>query len=131
MLANQALRHPAVVNAAFRAPRLWSEIPVAGQIETDRGPVVIEGIIDLLYQDRDGKLVIVDHKSDYVPNSAALSAKMDLYKWQGAAYASAVGEATGMEVKDVQLLFVRLGETRSVPDLDSLVTQLPEVVSRT
>ena len=32
-LANQALRHPAVINAAFRAPRLWSEIPSCG---TDR-----------------------------------------------------------------------------------------------
>ena len=73
----------------------------------------------------------MDHKSDYVPNSAELSAKMDLYRWQGAAYASAVGEATDMEVKDVQLLFVRADEARSVPDLDSLITQLPEVVSRT
>ena len=118
------------MDAAFRATRLWSEIPVAGQIETDRGPVVIEGIIDLLYQDRDGKLVIVDHKSDYVPNSAALSAKIDLYRWQGAAYASAVGTATGMEVKDVQLLFVRANESRSVPDLGRLVSELPRVVSR-
>ena len=129
MLAGQALRHPAV-DAAFRAPRLWSEIPVAGQIETDRGPVVIEGIIDLLYQDRDGKLVIVDHKSDYVPSARDLSAKMDLYRWQGAAYASAVREATGMEVKDVQLLFVRANEARSVPDLKELVLELPRVVYR-
>ncbi len=127
-LADQALRHPAV-DAAFRAPRMWSEIPVAGQIETGRGPVVIEGIIDLLYQDHDGKLVILDHKSDYVPNAGALSAKMDLYRWQGAAYASAVGTATGMEVKDVQLLFVRVNEARSVRDLEELVSQLPEVVS--
>ena len=118
------------MDAAFRAPRLWSEIPVAGQIETDRGPVVVEGIIDLLYQDRDGKLVIVDYKSDYVPTSAALSAKIDLYRWQGAAYASAVGVATGMEVKDVRLLFVRANEARSVPDLDRLVSDLLDVVSQ-
>ena len=129
VLAHKALRHSAV-KAAFRAPRLWSEIPVAGQIETERGPVVIEGIIDLLYQDHDGKLVIVDHKSDYVPNSSSLSAKMDLYRWQGAAYASAVSTATGMEVKDVQLLFVRANEARSVPDLEELVSQLPGVVSQ-
>ncbi len=128
-LADQALRNSAV-EAAFRAPRLWSEIPVAGQIETERGPVVIEGIIDLLYQDNDGKLVIVDHKSDYVPTSGALTAKMDLYRWQGAAYASAVATATGMEVKDVQLLFVRANEARSVRDLEELVSQLPGVVSQ-
>ena len=37
---------------------------------------------------------------------------------------------TGMEVKDVQLLFVRANEARSVPDLDRLVSQLPGVVSQ-
>ena len=130
ILAGQALRHSATA-AALRAPRLWTEIPVAGQIETERGPLVIEGIIDLLYQDHDGKLVIVDHKSDYVPNAGALSAKIDLYRWQGAAYASAISTATGMEVKDVQLLFVRANQARSVPDLEGLVSQLPEVVSQT
>ncbi|MCY4652524.1 MAG: PD-(D/E)XK nuclease family protein [Dehalococcoidia bacterium] len=127
VLAGRALRHPAV-SEAFRAPRLWSEIPVAGKVETERGPIVIEGIIDLLYQDHDGKLVIVDHKSDYVPNASTLSAKMDIYRWQGAAYALAVGAATGMKVKDVQLLFVRANEVLSVPDLDRLLSELPEIV---
>ena len=49
-LANRALRSPAVV-AGMRAPRLWPEIPVAASIDTPLGPIVVEGIIDLLYQD--------------------------------------------------------------------------------
>ena len=51
-LVRQALLHE-TVEAAFKAPRLWSEIPVAAQVETSRGAVVIEGIIDLLYLDED------------------------------------------------------------------------------
>ena len=76
MLTDRALRHPVVVSA-FMAPRLWSEIPVAAQVETDGGPVVVEGIIDLLYEDDDGELVIVDYKSDYVGSSRTLSDKVD------------------------------------------------------
>ena len=127
-LALRTLRHPAI-KAALMAPRLWSEIPVAGRIETERGPVVIEGIIDLLYQDADGNLVIVDHKSDYVSGSRGLEAKLDLYKWQGAAYALAARTATGMEVKDVKLLFVRANKARSVRDLDLLISQLPQALN--
>ena len=127
-LTDRALRHPVAVSALM-APRLWSEIPVAAQVETDGGPVVVEGIIDLLYADDDGELVIVDYKSDYIDSSNTLSDKVDLYRWQGAAYAAAVEIATGRSVKDVQLLFVRANEARSVPGLRQLIGRMPEVVS--
>ena len=106
-LANRALRSPAVV-AGMRAPRLWPEIPVAASIDTPRGPVVIEGIIDLLYQDDDGQLVILDYKSDRVEDNAAADAKLEHYRMQGVAYAAAVESATGNTVKAVQFLFVQL-----------------------
>ena len=64
-LANRALRSPAV-EAGLRAPRQWSEIPVAASIQTPQDPIVVEGIIDLLYQDEDGQFVILDYKSDQV-----------------------------------------------------------------
>ena len=128
MLTDQALRHPVVISA-FMAPRLWSEIPVAAEVETDGGPVVVEGIIDLLYEDDDGELVIVDYKSDYVGSSRTLSDKVDLYRWQGAAYAAAVEIATGRSVKDVHLLFVRANRARTIPGLSQLVRRIPDVVS--
>ena len=106
-LTNRALRSPAVV-AGMRAPRLWPEIPVAASIDTPRGPVVIEGIIDLLYQDDDGQLVILDYKSDRVEDNAAADAKLEHYRMQGVAYAAAVERATGNTVKAVQFLFVQL-----------------------
>ena len=116
-LAHRALRSPAVV-AGMRAPRLWPEIPVAASIDTPRGPVVIEGIIDLLYQDDDGELVILDYKSDRVNDSAAADAKLEHYRMQGVAYAAAVESATGITVKAVQFLFVQLQD--GLREIDNL-----------
>ena len=116
-LANRALRSPAVV-AGMRAPRLWPEIPVAASIDTPRGPVVIEGIIDLLYQDDDGQLVILDYKSDRVDGNAAADAKLEHYRMQGVAYAAAVERATGNTVKAVQFLFVQLQD--GLREIDNL-----------
>ena len=97
-----------------RAPRLWPEIPVAASIDTPRGPVVIEGIIDLLYQDDDGELVILDYKSDRVDDYVAADAKLEHYRMQGVAYAATVERATGNTVKAVQFLFVQLQDGRTL-----------------
>ena len=124
-LAQKALSTPAVT-AALRAPNLWSEIPVAAPITTPKGDVVvIEGIIDLLYQDADGELVVIDYKSDDI-TEPEISARLEHYQWQGAAYAAALESATGKTVKDVQFLFVRLDNPlRQVENLRELISQLP------
>ena len=127
-LANRALRSPAV-EAGLRASRLWSEIPVAASIETPQGPVVIEGIIDLLYQDEDGQLVILDYKSDRVDSETDVDAKLQHYRMQGAAYAAAVERTTGDTVKAVQFLFVRRQDgLRELENLRELIDRLPELV---
>ena len=128
-LANRALRSPAVV-AGLRAPQLWSETPVAATIDTLRGPVVIEGIIDLLYRDHDGQLVILDYKSDRVDSDAAVEVKLDHYRMQGAAYAAAVERATGDSVKAVQFLFVRRPDgLREIDNLRELIEGLPQALA--
>ena len=128
-LANRALRSSAVV-AGLRAPRLWSEIPVAASIDTPRGPVVMEGIIDLLYRDHDGQLVILDYKSDRVDSEAAVEVKLDHYRLQGAAYAAAVERATGDSVKAVQFLFVRRSDgLREIDNLRELIEGLPQTLA--
>ncbi len=127
-MAKRAVRHEAV-GAALKAPKLWPEIPVAAQLDTPHGPVIIEGIIDLLYLDHDDRLVIVDYKSDAVADDAAVQARMEHYQWQGASYAAAVQRAAGKEVKDVQFLFVRPDRVRSIPDLPNLLDRLPNLVS--
>ena len=128
-LANRALRSAAVI-AGLRAPQLWSEIPVAATIDTPRGPVVIEGIIDLLYRDHAGQLVILDYKSDRVDSEAAVEVKLDLYRLQGAAYATAVERATGDTVKAVQFLFVRRSDgLREIDNLRELIEGLPRTLA--
>ena len=127
-LARRALRNPAM-QTALESPRMWAEVPVAAEIDSPAGPVVIQGVIDLLYQGADGELVIVDYKSDYIADDAALSAKMEIYQWQAAAYAAAVQKASEQSIKDVQLLFVRRDEAQSIKDLDGLIAQLPRLVT--
>ena len=128
-LANRALRSPAVV-VGLMAPQLWSEIPVAASIDTPRGPVVMEGIIDLLYRDHDGQLVILDYKSDRVDSDAAVEVKLDHYRLQGAAYAAAIERATGDPVKAVQFLFVRRPDgLREIDNLRALIEGLPQALA--
>ncbi len=127
--AKRAVRNPAVI-AAFRASKLWSEIPVAAPIDTPKGQIVLEGIIDLLYLDDDDQLVVVDYKSDDVRDEEHVRAKLDYYQWQGAAYAAAVQRATGKTVKDVQFLFVRRDQAVSIHNLREMMDELSHRVAR-
>ena len=73
----------------------------------------------------DGDLVVIDYKSDDISESD-VDAKLERYQWQGAAYAAALESATGMTVKEVQFLFVRLDDPlRRVGNLRELMLQLP------
>ena len=126
-LVRDALRHPEMLNA-LRAPRRWTEISVAAPVQTSRGPVVIEGIIDLLYEDTAGQLVILDYKSDAVRNDADVDSKMAHYQYQGAAYAVAVETATSIPVKAVRFLFMRAGAVRQINDLPGLIRQIPKMI---
>jgi ATP-dependent exoDNAse (exonuclease V) beta subunit len=65
---------------------------------------VVEGIVDLMYRDDDGTVVIVDYKTDAVP-AAALPARAAFYAPQIRAYAHAVRAATGAPVRGT-LLFL-------------------------
>ena len=124
-LARKALHTPAVAAALRHAPRMWSEIPVAAPVDG----VVVEGIIDLLYEDSDGDLVVIDYKSDDVSESE-VAALLERYQWQGAAYAAALESATDKTVNEVQFLFVRLEQPlHRVADLRELMAELPDRIA--
>ena len=65
---------------------------------------MLEGIIDLMYREEDGSVVIVDYKTDAIP-AAALQIRADFYGPQIRAYARAVRAATGAQVSGI-LLFL-------------------------
>jgi ATP-dependent exoDNAse (exonuclease V) beta subunit len=97
-LARSALSAPAVVEAAA-APH-WREVYVAAPV----GDTLLEGYIDLLYQGPDG-LVVVDYKTDHVPDEPSLEARLAHYRRQGAAYALAVERVTGQPVSRCVFVF--------------------------
>jgi ATP-dependent exoDNAse (exonuclease V) beta subunit len=117
-LVTAALASPLVQRASAAAH--WRESWVATVI----GDQVLEGIVDLLYRDDDG-LVIVDYKTDAVPLSA-LSARVDFYRPQMAAYAAALQAATGEPVARCVLLFLSPdgAEPWEVPRIPAAITAI-------
>jgi ATP-dependent helicase/nuclease subunit A len=70
----------------------WRETYVAVPLEG----ITLEGYVDLVYRDDDG-LVVVDYKTDAV-QGVELDERLGHYRVQAAAYALAVGDATGEPV---------------------------------
>jgi ATP-dependent helicase/nuclease subunit A len=124
-LARAALQSDIVQQAARRP--YWRETYV-GTVVEDR---VLEGIVDLLYRDDDG-LVIVDYKTDAVP-AAALASRVAYYRPQMAAYATAIEAATGEPVHRCVLLFLTPDGTydRQVTDIQQAKAQVRNLVGAT
>ena len=68
--------------------------------------VVMEGFVDLIYREDDGSLVIVDYKTDDVPN-AALPARVAYYAPQLNAYRTIIEAATVGHAAPPMLVFLR------------------------
>ena len=102
-LCRAALDSDVVQRAARR--KHWREVYVG----VPYGDSVLEGYIDLLYEDDDG-LVIVDYKTDSWRSESELDAKVDRYCIQLQAYAGAVRDAVGRDVARALLLFLARNE---------------------
>jgi ATP-dependent exoDNAse (exonuclease V) beta subunit len=98
-LVRSALASDVVRRAAGRAH--WRESYV-GMLEDDG--TVLEGFVDLIYREDDGRLVVVDYKTDAVP-AAAIDARTAYYAPQVHAYERATRVASGETVETV-LLFL-------------------------
>lgn len=98
-LVESALASEIVQRAAAR--RHWREAYV-GAPGADR--LLVEGIIDLLYEEDDGSLIVVDYKTDVV-RPETLDDKITFYTPQLRAYRDALNTATGRRI-DSRLLFL-------------------------
>jgi ATP-dependent helicase/nuclease subunit A len=98
-LCRSALESEVVKTAAKQ--RHWREVYV-GVPDSDR---VLEGFIDLLYEDVDG-VAIVDYKTDSWKELSELNAKVEHYGGQMRAYVRAVRESVGKPVTSATLLFL-------------------------
>jgi ATP-dependent helicase/nuclease subunit A len=98
--ARSALRSAPVQRAADREH--WLELPVVTSVDG----VTLEGIIDLMYREDNGTLVIVDFKTDiYVPQE-----RLGSYWRQLSTYARMVERITGQTVSELVLILCRAGE---------------------
>lgn len=97
----------ALARAGFEAAITREAASCPHQKETYVGTVagdqVVEGVIDLLFTDADGQLVVVDYKTDASPDTQTLEA----YQKQLAVYAAALADATGLQVARRVLVFCR------------------------
>jgi ATP-dependent exoDNAse (exonuclease V) beta subunit len=102
-LVRSALASDVVKRAAARDH--WRE-PYVAMVQEDG--TVLEGFVDLVYREDDGSLVIVDYKTDDVPD-AAVPSRVAYYAPQLRAYQWMVGTATGQPSGDPVLVFARQG----------------------
>ncbi len=98
-LVRAALESDIVRRAADREH--WRETYV-GMVDEDG--TVLEGFVDLVYREDDGTLVVVDYKTDAIPD-AAVGARTTYYAPQLQAYERATSVATTQSVRSV-LLFL-------------------------
>lgn len=97
-LARSLLQSDVVRRAAVREH--WRESYVA-TVQEDG--TVLEGFVDLLYREDDGRLVVVDYKTDDVP-AEAWPARAAFYAPQLRAYAKITARAVGGDHADTVLV---------------------------
>jgi ATP-dependent exoDNAse (exonuclease V) beta subunit len=123
-LVQAALGSPVVREAA--AGEHWREIYACTPI----GDRLLEGYVDLLYRSPAG-LVVVDHKTSASADPQELDRRVRGYRLQGAAYARAVGAATGEPVVRVVFLFLTPSGAveRELGDLAAAVAEVERLVA--
>jgi ATP-dependent exoDNAse (exonuclease V) beta subunit len=104
-LVRSALAHEIVQRAAAREH--WRE-PYLGTVQDDG--TVLEGFADLIYREDDGSLVIVDYKTDDIPDGA-IPARTAYYQPQLDAYRQILGAAAEADATGSQLVFLRPGRS--------------------
>ena len=99
-------------NSLKHAKQIYKEIPFYFDIsakeiikEDIEEKVLVQGIIDLYYIDKDDKLVLVDYKTDFVKKEEELVTK---YKKQLEIYKRALQEALGKKVDRVCIYSIHL-----------------------
>ncbi len=92
---------------AQSAPRCYSELPIETISQTDDGrPVITRGVIDLIFEQPDG-WVIIDYKTDDI-TAADIASAVNYYGAQLTHYAQHWQQVTGHPVTELGLYFTRL-----------------------
>jgi ATP-dependent helicase/nuclease subunit A len=128
-LARAALGSVAVTEAVA-SRRHWRELYVG----TPVGDTLLEGFVDLLFEAREG-LVVVDYKTDALPGGPeadeAMERALDRYRWQAGAYALALERSVGRPVARCTFVFLAGGKARQrdLPDLRAAMRDVERVLA--
>lgn len=98
------------MKSVFRQSFLPSEIFDEYENLSTGAEIIIQGAVDIVFEEN-GKLVIVDYKTDRVGDVAKLS---ELYKKQLDLYKLAIEQSMEMQVSECIICSVHLGEYISV-----------------
>jgi ATP-dependent helicase/nuclease subunit A len=113
-----------VVKRAVASGDYHREVFVSAMVEGS----LLEGFMDIVFEE-DGGLVIADYKTDAIQDEEALLQKKDKYQLQAGLYALLAEKATGKEVKEVVLVFLRSKQEERVRDLAHLKQLAAQAVS--
>jgi ATP-dependent helicase/nuclease subunit A len=93
---------------ARAASRIWRELPLV----FPDGDALVEGVVDLLFEE-DGGLVVVDYKTDEVTDEQAIDQAAH-HAPQLQLYGRGLAQATGRAVKERLVVFTALGRAVAV-----------------
>ena len=80
------------------------DIIIEAKLAKSNKNILVQGIIDLYYIDKNDKLILIDFKTDYVPNEANAKEKiLEKYKTQLEIYKIALEQALGKKVDKAAL----------------------------
>ena len=100
----------------LQAQRIWREMPFCRmlpakeyytQVEDDRAEIFNQGVIDVLFRDGQGKLVLIDYKTD---RNTQVQLLKNRYAMQLELYAKAVEAILGQQVAEKYLYMLRDGK---------------------
>ena len=112
----------------FTKSNIWNELKTAKKIYKEqpfyitipvnelypnlvkaKDEILVQGIIDLYYIDKDGKIVLVDYKTDFIKEGEEYKL-IDRYKKQLEIYKEAIEKATGKKVRRVIIYSTNLSK---------------------
>ncbi len=123
-LARSALQAPIVAESVHQPH--WRELFVA----TEVGGTVVEGYIDLLVRHPEHGLLIVDYKTDQVPEGAERTERLHRYGTQLAAYGLALEQLLGEPVVGGVLVMCRASGPADQVMIEQWAQRQAELVAR-
>jgi len=108
-LVKTALGLP-VVARACSSGQMHREFPFVFSGEAG----LVEGVVDLLFQNENGLWTLVDYKTDRISSEDSREEKILRYGQQGAIYTLALAEAARIQVQDFVVCFLEDGVERSI-----------------